>query len=116
MNFSEEYTDLENRVEQEFITKREKFVEIDFLNANTNFEDFDDYQSALENCPTSYYNHKHSGKEKHIYITKIDSEGIHTVDSDDYTNQICIGLNDLNGLYYKIELLEKIEKFLTDIN
>jgi hypothetical protein len=114
MNFSKEYQDLEDRVEQAFTEKRSQIVEIDFLNS-TNFEDFENMYDALEGCPTSYYNGKDGG-EYQVYITKIDSEGIHVIECEDNTRKKSIGLKDLNGLYYKIELLETIEKHLKIID
>lgn len=112
MNFSQEYQNLEERVELAFTKLREQHKLIEFFKITPEMEANDEWQDELSECPSTYYNHKHSGAEKHIYLIKIDSEGIHAIDSDDNTKQVCIGLNDLNGLFYKIELLELIEKHL----
>jgi len=115
MTFTNEYNDLEKRVAQAFIDKRKEIVEVDFLNAHTNFEDFDDYSTALEDCPTTFFNNK-NGIEVHAYITKIDSEGIHIVESEDNTALGCIEFSEINGLYYQINLLEDIDNHLTKSN
>jgi hypothetical protein len=112
MNFFKEYEDLENRVVEAFTKLREEHNLIEFYKITPEMEADDTWQDDLDTCPTTYYNHKHSGEEKHVYLIKIDEEGIHTVDSDDYTKHVCIGINDLNGLYYKIDLLEEINKVI----
>lgn len=111
--FADEYQNLQDRVEIAFANKREELKTIKFLDFEGDKEENDeDYNNALENCPTTYYNHPISGEEKHGYVIEIDSDGIHIVDSDDYTNVDCLGLNDLNGLFYSIELLENIDRHL----
>lgn len=109
--FSDEYRNLEERVELAFTEKRKEFETIEFLNDTSDMDD-DDYQSALEDCPTTFFNHPSSGEEKHGYVTRIDSNGINIVDSDDITDVYYMGLKDLNGLFYAIDLLEAIDKHL----
>jgi len=106
MTFFEEYKDFEERVSEAYHNKIQEIGSIHFL------ENEDEDLDGVEDCPTSYYNEGNSGEEKHIYITKIDTDGIHIVESDDYDNRYCIDLSDLNGLFYRIDLLETIEQKL----
>lgn len=114
-SFADEYRDLEERVQDSFNFQIERIGSISFIEENKDLTDDDDYQSALEDCPTSYYNNVDSGEETHIYITKIDKKGIHVVESDDIHKNHIIGLSNLNGVYYAIELLEEITKIYDKI-
>jgi hypothetical protein len=111
MEFSKEYQALENRVVEAFMKLREENEEIIFYKEEPDFDDMDEALSILEDCPTSFYNDKH-GIERHIYILKIDKDGIFAVESEDYKRVYSIGFNELNGLYYKIQLVEEMNNLL----
>ena len=67
---------------------------------------------AISDCPTSYYN-DNNGNECYINILKIDSDGIHIVEFDDYEINLCINFSEINGFYARLTIVELLEKQLT---
>lgn len=62
----------------------------------------------VSDCPTSYYN-DNNGNECYIHILKIDSDGIHIVEFDNYSINLCINFSEINGSYTKIEIIKLLE-------
>lgn len=125
MTFTEQLSNLTKETEQEFNSILEKNPIFNFVtsileeyeglekeivtqlikeeNYNELYEyDFQEFLSQL------YYNGRH-GSAKMCYLLRVDKEqGLYVLDAET-SNTFFISFSDLNGIYYKIEVVEKMQ-------
>lgn len=108
----EEYLDLNNRITEAFKTQlgiigKIVYQEEDFVDDGEISDDDIPMYNEVSDCPTSYYI-DNNGDTLEIYITKIDSDGIHIVEYGEGEKSLCIDFSELDGINCKLEVLELI--------
>ena len=110
--FREEYTSLNTRITEAFKQALDTigkmvFYEEDFIDdGEISDDDIPMYQDFTD-CPNTYYI-DNNGNTIEVYVTKIDSEGIHIVEAENYGITNVIDYSELDGIHCKLEVLEMI--------
>lgn len=116
-NLREQYKDLKNNIKTAYTKSTQKvgklkkegiyFCDTEFIK-DTCKGTFEELRNIgdVQDLPHLYYNN-HLGVEKYGYLLHFDKYGITIIDNDVY-ELTKIQLNDLNGMYEKLNVLEEI--------
>ena len=105
--FKKQYDDLNQYV-------LDRFNEIVNTNSKFIFADEED-ENEIESAPTIYYLDG-CAEPKEVYLINVDRTALLVADIEDPYDTSTIGFNDLDGLYYKIMVVDLLELEIAENN
>ena len=107
MSLRNKYNELYGEISQKFSELRGLRKEFVFI-PDEDIEEGEFYYEYFE------VRNDQTGGVFDVFISKVDGNGIHVIESSDTNKRQTIGLHELSGLFYMISLIELMEMHLKD--